>query len=121
MKLEFQKGSRSKTLAVLVLGIMTVFVVRLFYLQVIMHDTYVAQAQKEQVKRLVIPAKRGLIYAMDGDQPVQLVMNQTVYTLFADPQTVTNPNKILDVVRQVAGGNARPELEQKLAQKDSRY
>lgn len=121
MKLEFQKGSRSKTLAVLVLGIMTVFVVRLFYLQVVMHDTYVAQAQKEQVKRLVIPAKRGLIYAMDGNKPVQLVMNQTVYTLFADPQMITDTAKILDTVRQVAGGNARPGLEQKLATKDSRY
>ncbi len=121
MNLEFQKGSRSKVLAVLILGIMTVFVVRLFYLQVIMHDTYVAQAQKEQVKRLVIPAKRGLIYALDGDKPVQFVMNQTVYTLFADPQMVTDPAKILDVVRQVAGGSARPNLEEKLKQKDSRY
>lgn len=121
MKLEFQQASRSKVLAVLVLCIMAVFVVRLFYLQVIMHDTYVAQAQKEQVKRLVIPAKRGLIYAMDGDKPVQLVMNQTVYTLFADPQMVTDTGKILEVVRQVAGGNARPELEKKLAAKDSRY
>lgn len=121
MNLEFQKGSRSKVLAVLILGIMTVFVVRLFYLQVIMHDTYVAQAQKEQVKRLVIPAKRGLIYALDGDKPVQFVMNQTVYTLFADPQMVTDPAKILDVVREVAGGSARPNLEEKLKQKDSRY
>ncbi len=121
MKLEFQKGSRSKTLAVLVIFIMAVFVVRLFYLQVLQHDKYVAQANQEQVKRLVIPSKRGLIYAMDGDKPVQLVMNQTVYTLFADPQMVSEPGKVVDVTKRIAGGNARPNLEALVAKKDSRY
>ena len=43
-----------------------------------------------RVKRLTIPAKRGLIYAFDGDKPVPLVMNQTVYTVFADPQTASD-------------------------------
>lgn len=121
MKLELQKGSRTKILAVLMLAIMAVFIMRLFYLQIVMHDTYVAQAQKEQVKRLVIPAKRGTIYAMDGDKPVQLVMNQTAYTLFADPQMITESEKIVDVVKRVAGGNARANLDQKLTVKESRY
>jgi len=121
MQLSFQKGSRSLILAVLLIGIMIVFVVRLFYLQVIKHDDYVAQAAAEQIKPLTIPAKRGLIYAMDGDTPVQLVMNQTVYTLFADPATVSNPGKVLEVIRKVAGGNLRPNLETLLAKKGTRY
>jgi cell division protein FtsI/penicillin-binding protein 2 len=121
MNLEFQKGSRSKTLAVLVIFIMAVFVVRLFYLQILQHGKYVAEANQEQIKRLVIPSKRGLIYAMDANQPVQLVMNQTVYTLFADPQMVVDAKKVVDVTRRVAGGNARANLDELLAKKDSRY
>ncbi len=108
-------------LAVLVLGIMAVFVVRLFILQILQHDSFVAQANKEQIKRLVIPAKRGLIYAMDGTSPSPVVLNQTVYTLFADPEMVTDMSKVLDVTRRVAGGNVRPNIEALLAQKQSRY
>ncbi len=121
MKQELQKGSRSKILAALVFGIMGIFVVRLFYLQIVQHSYYVAQANSEQIKRLTIPAKRGLIYAMDGSQPVELVMNQTVYTVFADPQATQNDSKIISVIEQVAGGNARPDLKSLLALKDSRY
>ena len=121
MQLSFQRGSRSLILGGLLVGMMAIFVGRLFYLQIIMHDDYVAQAMAEQVKPLTIPAKRGLIYAMDNGEPVQLVMNQTVYTLFADPATVTEPEKVLEVVRQVAGGNLRTGLDKLLAKKDSRY
>ena len=121
MKLELQKGSRSRTLAALLLVIMGVFVVRLFYLQIIQHSYYSGLADKEQIKRLTIPAKRGLIYALDGSKPVHLVMNEAVYTVFADPQTTNDDGKIVDIIRQVAGGNARPNLDSLLANKDSRY
>lgn len=121
MQLSFQKGSRSIVLTVLLLGVMAVFVARLFYLQVIKHEDYLAQAAAEQIKPLTIPAKRGLIYAMDGDTPIQLVMNQTVYTLFVDPATVTEPEKVLETVRKVAGGNLRPNIEELMNRKDTRY
>lgn len=121
MKLELQAGSRTKILAAIVIGLMAVFVVRLFYLQIIKHGDYVVLAKQEQVKRLTIPAKRGLIYAMDGDTPVKLVMNETVYTLFADPQVVTNRDKVANVIRRVAGGNLRPNIEGLLAKKETRY
>ena len=100
---------------------MAIFVGRLFYLQIIKHDDYVAQAMAEQIKPLTIPAKRGLIYAMDGDKPIQLVMNQTVYTLFVDPATVTQPEKVAEVVRKIAGGNLRQNIDKLIAKKDSRY
>jgi cell division protein FtsI/penicillin-binding protein 2 len=121
MKLELQQGSRSRILGGLVLAIMAVFVVRLFYLQVIQHDYYTQLATSEQVKRLTIPAKRGLIYALDGSKPVQLVMNETVYTVFADPKITDEDNKIVDTIKQVAGGNARANLQDLLAKKESRY
>lgn len=100
---------------------MVVFVVRLFYLQIIQHDTYLKRAYEEQVKPLVIPAERGVIYALDGDSPVRLVMNGTIYTMIADPQTVKDASKVIEATREIAGGNARPNLSEMLAQKDSRY
>jgi cell division protein FtsI/penicillin-binding protein 2 len=121
MQLDLKKGSRARTLAILTLVIMAVFIVRLFYLQVIRHDYYVAQANSEQLKQLVIPAKRGEIYAMDDGSPVPIVLNQAVYTVFADPKIVDEPQKMVDTIRRVAGGNARDDLEGLLAQKESRY
>lgn len=108
-------------LAILTLVIMAVFIVRLFYLQVIQHDHYVGLAKEEQMKQLVIPAKRGEIYALDGKTPVKMVLNETVYTVFADPKVVTEPTKIVETVRRVAGGNARSNLQEMLDKKDSRY
>ena len=121
MQLDLAKGSRPRILAILVIIIMAVFVVRLFYLQIIRHDYYVTEANKEQLKQLVIPAARGEIYALDGDNPVKLVLNETVYTVFADPKVVDKPSEIVDLVRRVAGGNARANLDTLLAKKDSRY
>lgn len=119
--LSLKRDSRTVFLSVLLLGIMAIFVARLFYLQIIRHDNYVAQAAAEQVKPLTIPAKRGLLYALDGTTPVPLVINQTVYTMFADPPTVTDKPKVLSAIREVAGGNLRSNLEQLLGRKDSRY
>ncbi len=121
MNLELQKGSRSKILAAMVLGIMAVFIMRLFYLQIIQHGHYVDAAKQEQLKRLTIPSKRGLIYALEGETPVPLVMNQTVYTVFADPAVVNDDDKIIEVIRKVAGGNARSNLQSLLDKSGSRY
>jgi cell division protein FtsI/penicillin-binding protein 2 len=121
MDLELQKGSRSMILAAVLLGIMAVFVVRLFYLQVIQYDFYAKLANNEQVKRLTIPSKRGKIYALDGQTPIPLVMNQNIYTVFADPSITKNDDKIIDVIQRVAGGNTRSNLKSLLEKKNSRY
>jgi cell division protein FtsI (penicillin-binding protein 3) len=121
MQLDLKHGSRPRILAIMICIIMAVFVLRLFYLQVIQHDYYIGQANKEQLKQLVIPSKRGEIYAMDGDEPVKLVLNETVYTAFADPKVVDKPQEMADLVRKVAGGSARSNLDGLLAKKESRY
>jgi cell division protein FtsI/penicillin-binding protein 2 len=121
MQLDLKKGSRTHQLAILTLIIMAVFVVRLFYLQVIRHDYYIGLADQEQLKQLVIPAKRGEIYAMDGGTPVKMVLNEAVYTVFADPKIVDQSKEIIDMIHQVAGGSAQPNLDALLAKKESRY
>ncbi len=121
MKLELIKGSRSRILAGCLMAVAVLFAVRLFYIQIIQHDYYQQLADSEQIKRLTIPAQRGMIYALSGSQPVPLVMNETVYTLFADPATVTDVQGIIKTVESVAGGNARPNLDKLLTTPNSRY
>jgi len=114
-------GSRSRILAAVILGIAAIFVIRLFYLQVIQHDHYVALAQSEQMTRERIPAKRGEIYAMSGNTPVKMVLNETVYTVFIDPAVITKPDEVIKVMKQVAGGNLRDDFEESVNAKELRY
>jgi cell division protein FtsI (penicillin-binding protein 3) len=110
MKSTFIKGSRSRVLALAILLIAAIFIGRLFYLQVVQHDYYVALAAEEQQSRFVIPANRGTIYAKSGSTPVELVMNQTVYTVFADPQTVQNKEEIVKSLKEIAAGEKGESL-----------
>lgn len=120
-QLPFKEMSRPAIIRWLLIAVMVVFGIRLFYLQVIKHADYAEMAAAEQIKPLTIPAKRGLIYAMDGSTPVPLVINQTLYTMFVDPSIVKDPSKILDTIRSVAGGNLQPNLESLISRKESRY
>ena len=124
MNLDLIKGSRSRILAGLVLAIASVFAIRLFYLQIIQHGHYVGLAQTEQVKRERLPATRGEIYALNGNEPVKLVMNETVYTAFVDPVLIIEngtADEIAKVMKEVAGGNLRPNIGYLLTKKESRY
>lgn len=121
MNFSLKNNSRSKILAIIVFITMAVFVLRLFFLQIIQYGYYTNLADQGQIKRLTIPAKRGLIYALDGDNPVPLVMNQTVYTVFADPKITEDDSKIIEVIKRVAGGNLVENVDKLLAKKDTRY
>lgn len=112
---------RIRILAILCIAVMAIFVIRLFQLQVIEHDKYVALARQEQEKRLVIPAKRGEIYLMDDKKPYKVVMNQTVYTMFVDPSMVDKPSDVLSAIREVVGGNTVEGYAERIHEKKSRY
>src|SRR4029079_79936 len=66
------------------------FCVRLFYVQVIRHDYYRQAALSAQLKQYEIPAERGVIKAHDGTSVTPIVLNEKLYTLFADPIFVTD-------------------------------
>lgn len=100
---------------------MALFVMRLCYIQVIQHGYYMNQADSEQMKKFVLHAQRGELYAMDGTTPTKIVMNETVYTVWADPTEVVEPDKVVDVLNRVAGGNVRDNFKQYLTKKDTRY
>jgi len=100
---------------------MVLFAARLFYIQIIRHDFYVQQADSEQIKRFVLHAKRGEIYTYDNGKPSILVMNETVYTVWADPTQVSDKQKVVDTINRIAGGNTRKDFSQYLDTKGSRY
>ncbi len=123
MKYTGFSDDRVKLFSIALIILMGLFVLRLFYLQVIMHDEYTQLARAEQQRRLVIPAERGEIYALTHNQPVKLVLNQAVYTIFADPQVVEDKDKVIDVISRVAGGEMVDKAREVLknASDESRY
>ncbi len=104
--------------AVLLL-VSALFVIRLFYLQVIRHDYYQKAALSDQLKQYQIPAERGTIVAHSGNATAPLVLNETLYTLFADPQYVKDPWQTARKIQDVIGGN--PQDYEKAMRKDTRY
>lgn len=76
---------------------------RLFYIQVIEHDKWTAMADGLQTQQLVIEPTRGEIYTRFGGETAPLVMNETVYTVFADPQQVDNINDVITKIKPIVG------------------
>lgn len=104
----------------LVLAVLALFIIRLFYLQVIRHDYYQTQALSGQLKQYSIPAERGLIRAHDGEAVVPLVLNEKLYTLFADPVYIKNSSEVAMKLAQVTGANAN-DYKKLLEAKKTRY
>jgi cell division protein FtsI/penicillin-binding protein 2 len=104
----------------LLLLLSAVFVVRLFYLQVIKHDYYQTAALRGQFKQYEIPPVRGVIEAHNGSGTVPIVLNETKYTLFADPVYVKDPTDAADKIARAIGGNAG-DYEKQLRTPETRY
>ena len=79
------KISRIKFLRNLTFVALAIIMVRLFFIQIIEHDEWVAKADDQHTLLETITAKRGEIYMMDGDNPVAVVQNQTTYSIIIDP------------------------------------
>ncbi len=105
------------TLVAIVIG---VFWVRAFYLEVIRYDYYHKAALSDQFKEYEIPAVRGLIEAHNGDGIVPIVLNQKLYTVYADPSLVKDPQRISETLGSALGGNAA-DYAKKLQTPHTRY
>jgi len=105
----------------LIVFIFAVFIVRLFYLQVIRHDHYKAAAQSDQYKEYQIAASRGVIKAHDGEKVVPIVLNHELFTIYADPQLIKEKDiqKTVDALSKVLGGDTA-EYQESITSK-SRY
>jgi cell division protein FtsI/penicillin-binding protein 2 len=104
------------------LVILAIFFVRLFYLQVIRYDHYKTAALSDQLKQYEIPATRGTILAYDGEKALPIVLNEKLYTLYADPVYIKEKDvaKVAGDVARIVGGDAA-KYERQVRTKDSRY
>lgn len=89
----------------LLIIVFAVFLVRLFYLQIIRHDYYKSAALTTQLKQYEIAPERGVIEVRNGDNRVPIVLNEASYTAFADPELVNDPAAAAEAVQKVFGGS----------------
>jgi cell division protein FtsI/penicillin-binding protein 2 len=104
----------------LLLLVFGLFALRVFYLQVIRYDYYKKAAASDQLKQYEVPASRGVISAQLGDGTVPIVLNQKLYTLYADPTIVKNPGTVAAKLQPIIGGKV-DDIEKLLKTKDTRY
>src|SRR6478609_4602389 len=102
------------------LAIIGIIIFRLFYLQVIRHDYYQRAALSDQLKQYTIAPERGIIEAHQGDSVIPLVLNQKLYTLYADPTLVKNPSDNAIKLSRITHGDASV-YAQAMQAKKNRY
>ena len=100
--------------------VFAIFSLRLFYTQVIRYDHYKTLALSDQTREYDVIPERGNIYAELGGQTVPLVLNQKLYTIFADPSIIKRPAKTAEKLAPLLGMRAA-DVETILSSKQSRY
>lgn len=111
---------RSRILYVILFVFAIIFFARLGYIQIIKGEYYQAIAQGEHEKKFAISSERGEIFLKDGDKQVALVLNETVYTIFADPRFIDDVDMTASSIAEVIGGNTG-EYKTKLSDRESAY
>ncbi|MBL8121501.1 penicillin-binding protein 2 [Candidatus Saccharibacteria bacterium] len=104
----------------LIMIVMAVFVVRLFYLEIIRYDHYKSLALSDQVREYEVRPERGTISAELNGEVVPLVLNQKLFTVFADPSIIKNISKTADAIAPVLGQESEA-VRAKLSTKHTRY
>lgn len=104
-------------LLILAIGI---FGVRLFYVQIIHYNHYKTAALSDQLKQYEIPATRGVIKAYDGSRVLPIVLNEKLYTLYADPSFIKQPEITAAKISGITGGDST-KYEQLMRTKKTRY
>ncbi len=86
----YRDFNRFHALFYVALFFFAIIAAKLFYLQVICAEDYKNVAEEQNSRGVVLPAKRGNIYAKDHrtNELFPLAQNSTTYTIFADPLLV---------------------------------
>ncbi len=87
---------------------------------IIRHDHYVQAARQDQLKEYEIPAARGIIRAHNGNDIVPIVLNQKLYTIYADPALIKDADKAAEMLADELGGS-ESDYKKKLTAKGTRY
>jgi cell division protein FtsI/penicillin-binding protein 2 len=111
---------RARLWYVIIMFIFGIFLVRLFYLQVIRHEYYKQSANVGHLKEYEIMPNRGIIKAHSGSSVVPIVLNQTLYTVYADPTLVKKHGQVAETLAATLGGS-QSDYKEKVRTKDTRY
>lgn len=112
--------SRIKILKRVVLVALAIIVVRLFFIQIVEHNNWVAKANEQHTMVETIVAKRGGIYMMEGNTPVSVVLNQSVFSVIIDP-TIADKSEIENALKTYAKDYITVDIDEVYANKDLRY
>ena len=102
--------AKAAIVCIALVGVFSLFSVRLIYLQVIEHDAYVALAAEKHVHKQVIYARRGVIRGCHGEP---LAENRRVYDVVAAGSRIRNPAALAQAIAGQLEMDPR-ELEAKL-------
>ncbi len=119
-KTSSQTAKRLNILKKVALFALAIITVRLFFIQIIEHNAWVAKANEQHTLLETITAKRGEIYMMDKGEPVAVVLNQTNYQIVIDP-TVTKKEDIEKVIKDYAKDYQTADIDEVYAQEGLRY
>lgn len=97
-----------------------IIVVRLFFIQIIEHNDWVAKAEEQHTLLETIVAKRGEIYMMDRNEPVAVVLNQTAYQIIIDP-SITEKDRLESALEANAKDYISADLDAIYNQEGLRY
>ncbi len=111
---------RIKILRNVVLILLAIILIRLFFIQIIEHDAWLAKADEEHTLLETIVAKRGEIYMMDEGEPVSVVLNQTTYNVIIDP-SVTDKEGIKHALNTYASDFTTANLDEVYNTEGLRY
>ncbi len=111
---------RIKLISLLISAVLVLFGIRLFYVQIIRYSHYKQAALNDQLEQTKIPATRGLIEVKDNNNIVPIVLNQKLYTLFADPPLIKHPQVVAEKISKIIGGKSTNYINQ-LTAKHTQY
>lgn len=103
-----------------IVAVFLIIILRLFYLQVVMHKEYKNRAFMGQYKEQQIQPRRGTIDAFDGTSRVPFVLNEDTFTLFADPKYIKNKEETAKQLAPVIG-QANKDIIEKIKNSETRY
>ncbi len=112
---------RAKSLRITLLAAVALILVRLFFIQIVEHDDWVARAEEEHIVQSTIKAERGEIYLMDGEEPVITVMNRQTWTIIIDPMLADTEKTQNGISRIVANEQMTAKWSDIFADKTRRY
>ncbi|MBR3164169.1 penicillin-binding protein 2 [Candidatus Saccharibacteria bacterium] len=111
------KKVRFSCLKMIVVGLFLVAVARLFYVQIIQHGRYAAEASETHMKQFTLTAKRGEVYFSNRDgETSPAILNERTWTIFVDPSYVKDKEKVEEKLTDILG--KKMELEWKEIWKD---